>query len=88
MLINKYPHKKVKYDLRLSINSMVLKRTENVKYLDVRLDDKLYWSPHVKYISLQLARYSGIFYRIYKLVPTSVLIMYIILLCIVGSNII
>ena len=52
----------------------MLKRTENVKYLDVYLDDKLHWSYHVKYLSLQLARYSGIFYRMSKLVPTSVLI--------------
>ena len=62
MLLNTLPHKKVEYDFRLSINSVVLKRTENVKSLGVHLDDKLNWSHGIKYLSSQLARYLGILY--------------------------
>jgi len=55
---------------RFSINSNVeILRTENVKYLGLYLDEQLKWAYHVKYLTLQLARYSGIFYRIRKLVP-------------------
>ena len=52
MLIIKHPHKKVEYDFRSSINSVLLKGIENVKYLRVHPRDKLKWSDHVKYLSL------------------------------------
>ena len=75
MLINKHPHKTVECDLNLSINDAGLSRTDSVKYLGVYLDDKLNWTPHVKHLSLQLARYSGLFYRIRNLVPNHILLM-------------
>ena len=46
---------------------MLLKRIENVKYIGVYLDDKLNWSYRVKYLSLQLSRYSDTFYQIVRL---------------------
>ena len=73
MLINKHPHKTVECDFNLSINDAVLSRTDSVKYLGAYLDDN--WIPHIKYLSLQLAQYSGLFYRIRNLVPNHILLM-------------
>ena len=75
MLINKHPHKTVECDFNLSINDAVLSRTDSVKYLGVYLDDKLNSTPHIKNLSLQVARYSGLFYRIRNLVPNHILLM-------------
>ena len=75
MLINKHPHKTVECDFNLSINDLGLSRTDSVKYLGVYLDDNLNWTPHVKHLSLLLARYSGLFYRIRNLVLKYILLM-------------
>ena len=69
MLINRHPHKTVECDFNLSINDAGLNRTNSVTHLGVYLIDKLNWTPHIKHLSLQLARYSGLFYRIRNLVP-------------------
>ena len=73
--IKKNPHKTVECDFNLSINDAVLSRTDSVKYLGVYLNDKLNWTPHVQHLSLQLARYSGLFYRIRNLVPKYILLV-------------
>ena len=75
LLINKHPYKTVECDFTLSINDAVLSRTDSVKYLGVYLDDKLNWIPHIKHLSLQLARCSRLFYRIRNLVPNHILLM-------------
>ena len=75
MLISKHPHKTVERDFTLSINDAVLSRMDSVKYLGVYLDDKLNWTPHIKLLSLQLAQYSGLFYRIRNLVPNHIFIV-------------
>ena len=75
MLINKHPYKTVECDFNLSINDAVLSRTDSVKYVGVYLDNMLIWTPQVKHLSLQLARYSGLFYRIRNLVPNHILLM-------------
>ena len=75
MLISKHPHKTVERDFTLSINDAVLSRMDRVKYLGVYLDDKLNWTPHIKHLSLKLARYSGLFCRIRNLVSNHILLM-------------
>ena len=45
-----------------------------MKYLGVYLDDKLNWTLYIKHLSLQLARYSGLFYRIRNLIPNHILL--------------
>ena len=40
------------------------RKTDKVKYLGVLLDDDLTWSSHISHLSLQLARYSGLFYKL------------------------
>jgi len=73
MLINNHPYQKIEKDFQLILTNVEILRTENVKYLGLYLDDQLKWTRQVKYLTLQLARYSGIFYKIRKLVPLNVL---------------
>ena len=75
MLINKRPSVSCTADLQLSLNSHVLKRQQTVKYLGIFVDENLNWSTHIHQLSLQLARYSGLFYRLRKLVPPDVIRM-------------
>jgi len=47
----------------LVVNIKVITRIQNVKYLGVIIDNCLNWSSHIKQLSLQMARYSGVLYR-------------------------
>ena len=73
LLINKHPYKKLECNFTLSINNTSINRTDSVKYLGVYLDDTLNWSSHIIHLSLQLARYSGMFFRLRKLVLPHIL---------------
>ena len=64
MIVNKQPRTKVNYVFNLSIKNYVLTRASTVKYLGVLFDDDLCWSSHICQLSLQLARYSGLFYKL------------------------
>ena len=46
-----------------------------VKYLDLYIDDTLSWVPHVQYLSLHLARLSGLFYKLRNFVNINTLSM-------------
>ena len=75
MIINKVPSKSCNTNLSLILNSTPLKRQQTVKYLGLYVDETLRWSTHIQRLSLQLARYAGIFYRIRNLVPKETLRM-------------
>ena len=75
MIFNKHPAKTVDIDFNLTINGISLERVHSVKYLGVVMDDKLTWAEHLKQLSLQLARYSGIFYRLQNVITQKTLIM-------------
>ena len=75
MITNKHPAKTVDIDFNLTINGVSLERVHSVKYLGVVVDDKLTWTEHLKQLSLQLARYSGIFYRLHNVITQKTLIM-------------
>ena len=67
LLISNHPYKKLECNFTVSINSTSINRTDSVKRLGVYLDDMLNW--YITHLSLQLARYSVMFYRLRKLVP-------------------
>ena len=64
MTINKVPSKSSNTNLSLILNSAPLKCQPTVKYLGLYVDKTLRWSTHIQQLSLQLARYAGIFYEI------------------------
>ena len=64
LLIHKQPKKTVHENFVIHLNDKTLKRSSTVKYLGLFIDDTLNWSSHVNYLSHQLARFSGVFYRL------------------------
>ena len=61
-------------DLNISVNSKPLTRVTKVKFLDVNVDEKLSWKPHIRYISRKISKSLGIMYKIRKYVNTKSLI--------------
>ena len=53
----------------LTFNDTTIHRVETSKYLGMVLDDTLTWKPHIKYVTDQLVKYTGIFKLISKLIP-------------------
>ena len=70
--MNNQSNKSCKLNLQLSLNSFSLTRQLTVKYLGVFIGDNLKWSTHIHHLSLQLSRYSRIFFRIRNLIPFEV----------------
>ena len=64
LLINKHRQKKVNENFVIRLNDKLLERSSTVKYLGLLIDDTLNWSYHIQHLSHQLARISGIFYRL------------------------
>ena len=64
VLINKVPQKSISAPFTLTINKALVERKKAVKYLGLYIDENLSWSSHIKELSLQLARSSGIFYKL------------------------
>ena len=50
------------------LNSIELSRTSSVGYLDLDIDEKLRWSVHTKFLSQQVAKYSGLYFGLRKFV--------------------
>ena len=75
MIVNGNPKKTIDDNFKLIINNSALIRASSVKYLDLHIDEHLNWSVHLKHLSNQLARYSGIFYRLRDFVNVETLCM-------------
>ena len=75
ILINEQPQISVQYKFKLVINQNIIERATSVKYLGVYLDEKMTWSNHVQQLLLQLAKTSGIFYRLREYVTRETLCM-------------
>ena len=72
MLINKRPDISRIVELQLQLNK-TLKREHTVKYLEIFLDKNLKWCDQIQQLSLQLARYSGLIYKICNFLPRQIL---------------
>ena len=75
MIVNGNPKKTVDDNFELILNNSALIRASSVKYLGLHIDEHLNWSVHLKHLSNQLARYSGIFYRLRDFVNVETLCM-------------
>ena len=65
ILISKNSSKSCECDLRFSLNSFTLHKQNTVKYLNIYIDENRKWT--IYHLSLQLARYAGIFFKITNL---------------------
>ena len=59
----------------IRLNDKLLERSSTVKYLGLLIHDTLNWSSHIQHLSHQLARLSGIFYRLRNYVKKETLCM-------------
>ena len=74
LLINKTPYRPIAYNFKIMIDDTFFKQVENVKYLGGYINELLNWPTHT-FISFQLAKYSGMFYRLQNYVTRESLIM-------------
>ena len=75
MIVNGNPKKTVDDNFKVIQNNSALIRASSVKCLGLHIDEHLNWSVHLKHLSNQLARYSGIFYRLRDFVNVETLCM-------------
>ena len=75
MLINKRPNIFCIAEFQLQLNKTSLKREHTVKYLEIFLDENFKWCDQIQHLSLQLARYSSLFYKIRNFLPRQTLRM-------------
>lgn len=61
-------------NLDVKINNIVISRTTSTKFLGIIFDDKLKFSDHVNYVSLQLAKSIGIINKVKYILPKSILL--------------
>ena len=59
----------------IRLNDKLLERSSTIKYLGLLIDDTLNWFSHIQHLSHQLARLSGIFYRLRNYVKKETLCM-------------
>ena len=58
MLLTSRKHNPASF--KVTINNHTISPADNLKYLDVLLDNKLSWKPHVQKVKTQLSRACGI----------------------------
>jgi len=75
LLINKDPRKTVKDKFQLKIRDNILNKCESEKYLVLYIDQNINWNTHITHVSKQIAKCTGIFYRLKHHVDQSTLLM-------------
>ena len=58
-------------ELALTINNVVLPRVAATKFLDIIIDDKLGWKPHIQSVKCKLSSVLSIMYKTSKLIYTA-----------------
>ena len=56
------PQEKVNDPIKLYVNNTLLEEKNHVKYLDIIMDNNLYWTSHATYIAKKIKRSIGILY--------------------------
>ena len=63
-IIFKSHKKRLRRDLRLTLNGTVLQRVEDSKFLGIVIDQHLTWKNHIDYITKKILRITGLLCRI------------------------
>ena len=61
--------------VNLEIDGNAIERVKSVKFLGVFIDERLNWSEHINYVSLNISKTLGILYRVKNILPNNVLLM-------------
>ena len=64
IIVNKQPRKTCQCNFRIALNGVTINRAHIVKYLGLFIHDNLKWTSQINYLSTQLARCIGFFYRL------------------------
>ena len=75
LLFSKHPHTSVNSKFSVYMNHSKIKKSNSFKYLGLMIDDKLHWSAHAQYLSLQLAKCCCMLYQVRGYVTEQTLIM-------------
>ena len=62
LIFSKHPHILVNSEFSVHMNHSKIEKSNSVKYLGLLIDDKLNWSAHAQYLSLQLAKCCSMLY--------------------------
>ena len=75
LLFDKQLSRSCSTNFNVSFNSNDIKRIRSVKYLGIYIHENLNWARHIQHLSLQLARYCGLIYRIRRFLNRKTLCM-------------
>ena len=75
LLFDKQLSRSCSTNFNVSLNSNDIKRIRAVKYLGIYINENLNWARHIQHLSLQLARYCGLIYRIRRFLNRKTLCM-------------
>ena len=75
LLFSKHPHISVNSKFSVHMNHSKIEKSNSVKHLGLLIDDKLNWSAHAQYLSLQLAKCCSMLYQVRGYVTEQTLIM-------------
>ena len=69
------PKKSMNLNLKIKLNGKRLYETNeiSVKYLGIRIDNKLYWKAHINDIALKIIITNAIFYKVRDFVDATIL---------------
>ena len=75
IIINKQPLKTCECNFKIALNVITINKAHTVKYVGLFIDDNLKWTSQINYLSTQLARCTGLFYRLHNFVLRETLCM-------------
>ena len=75
LLFDKQLNRSCSHNFNVPLNSIYIKRIKSVKYFGIYIDENLNWSYPIQHLSLQIARYSGLIYKIRKFLDRKTLYM-------------
>ena len=64
LLFSKHPHISVNSKFSVRMNRSKIEKSNSVKHLGLLIDDKLNWSGHAQYLSLQLGKCCSMLYQV------------------------